>query len=136
MCVLCIQLMVHRSYHPCNRNCLDPEIWTLQFSPRRATCALKSHILFVVLKDTTSPIYTTPVGNWIVPGRRRVFRPGVYKPAVVAVVELIKCGHTSGRGQHFLCKRTTSPALCHANITIIIVITCPTTGDAFWILVI
>ena len=31
------------SYH-CNRNCLDPEIWTLHFLPRRTTCALKSHI--------------------------------------------------------------------------------------------
>ena len=68
----------------------------------------------------TSPMPTAPRGKWMDACRGRVIQC-LYKPAPVAVLELIQCGLHHAR-------RTTSHALLPANATILIAATCLTTG--------
>ena len=88
---------------------------------------------FVVLRDTTSPMYTTPGGTGqLLVGEE--FRPSVYKLAIVILLNLSNVVDIHLARVIIAYAKRTAPALCHANVTIIIVIICLTTGDAYRIL--
>ena len=74
-----------------------------------------------------SPMSTAPRGNgWMLAGDGYVPVRYLYKPAPVAVLELIKCGCKTSCKGHCSCKKNNLPALLSGNATILFAATsCP-----------
>ena len=107
---------------------LDTAIFT-----KESYMCIEVSYFFVVLRDTTSPMSTTPGGTGqLLVGEE--FRPSVYRPAIVILLNWSNVVHIHISRVIIAYAKRTAPALCHANATIIIVIICLTTCDAYWIL--
>ena len=72
--------------------------------------------LFVVLRDTTSPMSTTPVGTGqLLVGEK--FRPSVYKPAIVISLNWSNVVDIHLTRVIIAYAKRTAPALCHVRHT-------------------
>ena len=113
--------MVQLPYQLCVGNCSGPELWKAR-SVLRPDHILRTTIVAMRNKSYTTCLLPLDENGWMLTGDEYGPVRCLYKPAPVAILELITCGCKTS------CKGHCSHALLSANATIQIAATFLTTG--------